>query len=116
MFVRRSLILSLGILTGWSFFYFGLFLLFLVSQTTLPYPLLRALAPAFTTIIKLQYSILLVPFLLIFYLTHLITKTSLPRRQLTIWTFALFFASVVAMPIYWYLFLWRIPPSAQPTQ
>ncbi len=113
MSVRRGFILALGALTGWTFLYFVLFILLLASQGALPAPASDSLAPAFATILKLQYSVLLIPLLLIYYLAHLFSTADVPRRRRTIWTFALILASVVVMPIYWYRFLWRASPAAK---
>lgn len=45
--------------------------------------------------------------LLIFYIVHLFGTTLVPQDAKALWAVVLFLGSVIAMPVYWYLYLWR---------
>ena len=46
--------------------------------------------------------------LLAFYIIHLFGNSSISREVKLIWTLALLIGSVLTMPIYWYLHVWKI--------
>jgi len=55
--------------------------------------------------------------LLAFYLVFLFKSDTIPKDQKVLWAVVLFFANVLAMPIFWYLFVWPRPtvqPDAEP--
>lgn len=61
----------------------------------------------FTLFIAVQGVVLLFMFsLLAFYLWHLYTNKTIQGNGKMIWTIALFMASFIAMPIYWYKHVW----------
>jgi hypothetical protein len=35
-----------------------------------------------------------------------------PNDKKALWAAVLFFGNMVALPVYWYLYIWREPPSA----
>jgi hypothetical protein len=44
--------------------------------------------------------------LLAFYLVFLFKSNAVPKDQRALWGVALFFANVLVMPVFWYLFVW----------
>ena len=48
-----------------------------------------------------------------FYIVYLFRTTVVPADKKTLWAVVLFMASMVAMPVFWYLYLWK-PAKAQP--
>lgn len=45
--------------------------------------------------------------LLIFYVAHIVTNVQLTSDHKILWIVLLFFAGIIAMPIYWFLFILR---------
>lgn len=52
-------------------------------------------------------AMLLTMALTIFYIVHLFRSTVVPNDQKALWAVVLFLGNVIAMPIYWYLQVWR---------
>jgi hypothetical protein len=58
--------------------------------------------------------------LLVFYIVHVFKNPALAGDKRTLWAVVLFFGGIVAMPVYWFLYVWRIPdvavspPQAEP--
>jgi hypothetical protein len=79
-FPRKAFTLFLGILTGRALLYFLLFMVFLAVQSSLQGQLPPSLSQPITTLLELQYSVLLVPVLVIYYMAHLYGSPATPRR------------------------------------
>jgi hypothetical protein len=55
--------------------------------------------------------------LVIFYILNIVKNDSVSQNKKAPWLIGLFFASVIVMPIYWYLHIWRDSPTTnQPTE
>jgi hypothetical protein len=56
--------------------------------------------------------------LLALYLVFLFKSETVPKDKTVLWAVVLFFGNVLAMPIFWYLYMWRatskLPPAEQP--
>ena len=44
--------------------------------------------------------------LLTYYVVDIFNTRKIPSSQKTLWTIILFFGHVIAMPVYWYLYIW----------
>lgn len=100
----------LGIATAWPFLYFLLFILFIF--------LLIALSPGgdpgnlfgvfFGFVFVIHFlTIFLILGLQIFYIVNAVKSESLTQNMKIVWIIALFFGGFVAMPIYWYINIWK---------
>lgn len=49
--------------------------------------------------------------LLTFYIVHVFKNPALAGDKRTLWAVVLFFGNVIAMPAYWFLYVWRQPVS-----
>ena len=49
--------------------------------------------------------------LMIYYLAHLYRKSGLDIHARVIWLLAIVFLNVIAMPFYWYFYVWRERPA-----
>jgi hypothetical protein len=69
---------------------------------------------AFAYILVLHLgAMLLTVGLTIFYIVHLFKSTVVPNDQKALWAVVLFLGNMIAMPIYWYLQMWReVSPRA----
>ena len=48
--------------------------------------------------------------LMILYIVDVFRTERLPQDQRVLWLIVIFFGSILAMPVYWYLYVWREPP------
>lgn len=55
----------------------------------------------------LLLTIVLIWSLLAFYLIHLYKSDRVNRHQKLPWILALFAGTIIAMPVFWYLYIWR---------
>ena len=53
------------------------------------------------------FSILLTIGLLIFYISNVFKNEKVPRDKKKQWALIIFFGHVIAMPIYWYINIWK---------
>lgn len=62
-------------------------------------------------------TILLIMGLTVFYIVNVFRNDRVNKDMKVLWAVVLFMGSMVAMPIYWYLYIWRDGPQAlQPNQ
>ncbi|MCE9556131.1 MAG: hypothetical protein K8T91_22510 [Planctomycetes bacterium] len=54
--------------------------------------------------------------LLVIYIRHVFKTDRVPQDKKALWAVVLFLGNMIAMPIYWYLYIWREerPPHATP--
>jgi hypothetical protein len=53
--------------------------------------------------------------LLVFYIVFLFKTDAVRTDMKALWAVILFFGSPIAMPIFWYLYIWREPAQPEPT-
>lgn len=54
--------------------------------------------------------------LLIFYIINVFQTKAIRETMKILWTIVLIFGGPIAMPIYWYLYIWREPPPVNPAE
>jgi hypothetical protein len=52
--------------------------------------------------------------LLVIYLVHLFRTDRVPQDKKALWAVVLFLGNMLAMPVYWYLYVWRLPVAPAP--
>ena len=52
--------------------------------------------------------------LLVIYIMHVFKTDRVPTDQKALWAVVLFLGNMVAMPIYWFLYIWREPKECKP--
>ncbi len=106
----------LGIATVWPFAYFIMFFMFIVA-TIAAGPgdggsLQGIYAMLFLFVMLIHFlTIFLIIGLQIFYIVNVFKNDRVGKDQKIIWTIALFLGGLFAMPIYWYLNIWREVPG-----
>ncbi|MCB0644958.1 MAG: hypothetical protein KDC44_25105 [Phaeodactylibacter sp.] len=81
----------------------GYFVLFIVDFLRFPDVLID-----FETLVWVHTGMMvLMVGLLVFYVTHLFKTIKIPDEKKTLWAIILFFGSLIAMPVYWYLNIWK---------
>ena len=117
MLARQHVTLKvlLGALTFWPPLYMLIFLVFFIGtfasvftgSATAPPQLVTS---AFPFIAVLHLSTILLGFVLLtIYIIDLFKTDRIPDQQKTLWAIVLFLGSIIAMPIYWVLYVWRVP-------
>jgi hypothetical protein len=98
--------------TVWPFLYMILFFLFIVSSIFL---MPRGGSPeggAFPALFMIIFPLhLLTMFLImgmtIFYIVNVFRNDRVEKDKKVLWVLVLFMGNMIAMPIYWYLYIWR---------
>jgi hypothetical protein len=49
--------------------------------------------------------------LLVFYIVHLFKNPAIAGDRRALWAVVLFLGSIIAMPVYWFLYIWRRPEA-----
>lgn len=52
--------------------------------------------------------------LLVFYIVHLFKNESIPNDKKALWAIVIFLGNVLAMPVYWYIYVWNTPGTILP--
>ena len=52
--------------------------------------------------------------LLVIYIVHVFKTDSVPQDKKALWAVVLFLGNVIAMPVYWYLYIWKQPKPSMP--
>ncbi len=100
-----------GIATVWPFVYMLLFMLFMSSaflflgnpgggEPPLPFFLIFPLH---------LFTMLAIMALTVFYIVNVFRNERVEKDKKVLWAVVLFMGSMIAMPIYWYLYIWKEP-------
>jgi hypothetical protein len=111
----------LGLATLWPFVYLILFFVVIFSTIVFvpgsgePGP-----PPLIALILLLHLFTMLAGIaLIVFYILNVFRNGRVDRDKKALWAVVLFMGSMIAMPIYWYLYIWRetpVPDSPLPLQ
>jgi len=98
----------LGILTIWPIFYM---LLFIIFTFTLSLIKLSGEPPLGLFIIFPIHvlTMILIPVLLFVYIKNAFKNERIPQDNKLLWALVIFFGNIIAMPIYWYKYIWKEP-------
>lgn len=122
--MKKSTKIWLGIATIWPFVYIGLFFVVVFSFILLA-PHTSASAPGqefpfgalfpvgFIAIFMVHILTILSHLALtVFYIIRVIKSEQLDQNMKIAWMLLLFFVGMLVQPVFWYLYIWREPPSA----
>jgi hypothetical protein len=103
-----ALLVALLTLAPWGYFVF-FFSHVMATFSTFP----NATQPPdhvfqdFNTIFRLHMmAMALILLLMAFYIVHLFRTDRVPNDKKALWAVVLFLGSLLAMPVYWYLYIW----------
>lgn len=111
----------LGLATLWPIAYLFVFLAFFISMvigmTNAPGDHGPAAFPtAFIVLFVLHgLTMLWLIGLLVFYIANVFRNDRVQKDMKVLWALVLFMGSMISMPIYWYLYVWR-EPAAEPVK
>src|SRR5687768_1551596 len=111
---RKSKLL-LGLATCWPILYLGIFISFIVVNVFLgsfrSRPGSDGPPTAFLVIFALHFlTILWIFALFAIYVTYLFRTDRVKEDKKALWAVVLFMGNMIAMPIFFYLYVWRDPP------
>ena len=105
----------IGILTLWPPLYLFLFMTFIFVNIFSTFSNPAQNKPdfdAFRIIFALHFVTILLTFgLVAFYLVYLFRTEIVPKDKKALWAAVLFLGNMVAMPVFWFLYIWREPKS-----
>jgi hypothetical protein len=117
--MSRSKKLFLGLLAAWTPIYMVIFLvwwalMFWSFDQGGPQPPNEQFFASFAVIAVLHAGTMLSAFGQMFcYLYHALTKNdAIDPNMKVVWVIALFFVSMIAIPLYWLLYIWREPEAS----
>jgi hypothetical protein len=113
--MKKPVKILLGLATLWPFIYMILFFVFIFSsfffvsrsrgQESGP--------PVFFLIIFLLHllTMLWIMALTVFYMVNVFRNELVDKDKKVLWAVVLFMGNMIAMPIYWYLYIWKEVPG-----
>ena len=117
--MKKSTKILLGIATIWTiisyFLYFVSFFVYIATMETqeMAGPDLF-LSPMFITMMGFNMlSMFITIALMIYYISHLLKKSQLEKEYRIIWVILILFAGTIAMPVYWFLYIWKTPENQE---
>jgi hypothetical protein len=113
--MKKWMKILLGLATLWPFLYMILFFLFVFST----FFFISGSAgpdsgPPFLFFLFFAvhiFTILWIMGLTIFYMVNVFRNNRVDKDKKVLWAVVLFLGSMIAMPIYWYLYIWREEPA-----
>ena len=118
MRLSRPVALIVAALTLAPWAYFAFFFVFAMSQFTpaaSPPGQPDQLEEQFATLFRLHLLVMVFMVgLIAFYIVHLFRTDRIPADKKALWAVVLFFAHVLAMPFYWYLYMWPKADEGSP--
>lgn len=112
--MNRTLKLLLGIATLWPGVYVCLFFFFIFST----FLFLggggdgAGFSVAFATIFVLHlFTMLIITALTVYYIVNVFRNDRVEKDKKALWAVVLFMGNIIAMPIYWYIYIWKAAPE-----
>jgi hypothetical protein len=111
--MKRASKVCLGMATLWPVAYVILFLA-TVGYGALGGPTALEAFPFELLLVLHLLTMLLGASLLVFYVSHLFRNDRVDKDKRSLWAIVLLLGSIVAMPIYWYAYVWTQDPASAP--
>lgn len=108
----------LGLVTLWPFFYLILFFVMIFSFVLFgegggggegPPSLIAIIFPLHLLTMLVSFA------LMVFYIVNVFKTKRIENDKRALWAIVLFFGGMIAMPVYWYLFIWKDEAVATPS-
>ncbi len=109
--MSRGKAIALAVFTAWPLLYIVLFFFTMLAVVMSGFSGLghaSGLPAIFLIIFPLHFLTMLeIVVLLVIYIRHVFTTDRVPQDKKALWAVVLFLGNIIAMPIYWYLYIWR---------
>ena len=113
--MKKSTKILLVLATLWPFLYMILFFVFIFSSIFFrPSPGGEESGPPFffAVFIALHlFTMLWIIALTVFYMVKVFRNDRVEKDKKVLWTVVIFMGNMIAMPIYWYLYIWKEVPA-----
>jgi len=103
----------------WPIFYMVFFFVFVLSQILASFPSgpSQEMPDGFLLIFPLHFfTMILMVVLLVIYIKNVFRNDRVAQDKKALWAVVLFIGNMIAMPIYYYLYIWREPEREQLTK
>lgn len=108
--MQKGLKILLGLFTLWPPIYFVIFIFMFIQIFFSMMGLGIINESNFFILFGMHIVTMLIIFMLIaVYLINVFRNVSVDKDKKILWTILILFAGIIAMPIYWYLFIWKEP-------
>ena len=116
--MKKSTKILLALATLWPFLYMILFFVFIFSSIVfMPSHAGEESGPPFffAAFIALHLlTMLWIMALTVFYMVNVFRNDRVDKDKKVLWAVVIFMGNMIAMPIYWYLYIWKEAPSSTP--
>ena len=119
--MSRGKAITLAVFTVWPFLYMILFMgtMFGMMMSDFSGPNISSGPPGPPVIMMIIFplhflTMLEILALLIIYIVHVFKTDRVPQDKKALWAVVLFLGNMIAMPIYWYLYIWKEPGPQPP--
>jgi hypothetical protein len=111
--MKQWLKVLLGIVTLWPLAYMILFFLVIFSTILFtPGPSNSGPPPLIALIFPLHMlTMLVILALMIFYIVDVFKNERVEKDKKALWAVVLFMGNMIAMPVYWYIYIWKTAPT-----
>jgi hypothetical protein len=101
--------LTLGVFTLLPFFYIIFFIVFFIGMFT---AITNSQNNSFNSMVfiifPIHFGIMIeIIVLLIIYIKNIFKNDNIEETKRTLWALVLFFGNIIAMPVYWYINIWK---------
>lgn len=111
--MSKTVKLLLGLATVWPVAYMFLFFVFIFSTILSGggNPVNPPMEFVLVFVLHL-FTMLVIAALTIFYIVNVFRNERVEKDKKVLWAVVLFLGSLIAMPVYWYLYIWKPAPEA----
>ena len=116
--MTRGRKITLAVFTAWPFLYMILFMCTIFGMMMSDFSgggQSSGLPTIMMIIFPLHFLTMLEIFvLLVIYMIHVFKTDRVSQDKKALWAVVLFLGNMIAMPIYWYLYIWKEPKQSTP--
>jgi hypothetical protein len=118
--MKKSTKILVGLATLWPFFYMILFLFFIFSSILfMPAKGEESGSPFFFAVFIAIHllTMLWIMGLTVFYMVNVFRNDRVDKDKKVLWAVVIFMGNMIAMPVYWYLYIWKeeVPAGSLPS-
>lgn len=111
--MTKSKALLLGACTAWPIIYMFLFMGVVFSQVFFVGMANQAPQEQMPVMMKIIFPLHFLTMIWIFvllavYIRHIFKTDTVPQDKKALWAVVIFCGNMIAMPVYWYLYIWKI--------
>ena len=114
--MTRPAKIVLGIATIWPIVYMGAFISLMIGMAVLEANRMVSLENVAPIVFMAAFGLHLLTMvgmlvLMVIYIIHIVRNKRFDVEKKILWAAVIVFAGIFAMPVYWYLYVWREPET-----